>query len=120
MATLRNVYTSILQPRNAFLVILGDPPILPRRANFCLLHPPNCYASTTNTDANQHLAPLASEFTGVAYVEIFHLFCDGTQCVPQVPGTTTFAFFDNSHLTAAGGLYLWPFLCSAFESAGFM
>ena len=32
-------------------------------------------------------------------------------CGAVVPGTSTFAYFDNGHLTAAGSMYLWPYLC---------
>ena len=121
IALLRSVYTTILQPRGANLVIMGDPPRLPRWAIYCLNAVANCYTSSvTNTDQNAMLAPLANEFPGVLYVEIFHLFCDSQRCMAQVPGTSTFAFFDDSHLTTAGGLYLWPYLCAAFQAAGFI
>lgn len=115
---LRNLYVSVLQPRNAYLVIVGDPPRLPTHAIYCLQNPANCYASTTNNDQNAQLAPLASEFTGVIYIEIHSLFCNSANCLPQIPGTNTFAFFDDSHLTEAGGLYLWPYFCAAFLNAG--
>lgn len=119
-AYLRNLYTTVLQPRNARLVIMGDPPRLPVWAIYCLQAPSNCYAGTANNDQNRMLAPVADEFAGVLYVEIHDLFCDSNNCMAQVPGTTTYAFFDDSHLTEAGGLYLWPYICSALESAGFI
>jgi hypothetical protein len=120
IALLRDLYTTILQPRGCNLVIMGDPPTLPMYAIRCLYLPSNCYASTTNTDQNALLAPLAQESTGIAYIEIHSLFCDSSRCMGQVPGTSTWAYFDDSHLTVSGGLYLWPYLCDAFEAAGFM
>jgi len=119
-ALLRNLYTTILQPRGAHLVIMGDPPRLPTYAVRCLYQPANCHSSTTNNDQNAQLASLTSESPGMLYVEIHHLFCNSANCEGQVPGTTTWAFFDNSHLTTSGGLYLWPYLCAAFEAAGFL
>ena len=117
---LRDVYQNILQPRGAKLVIMGDPPVLPRWAVYCLQNVQNCYTSTANTDQNAMLAPLANEFSGVIYLPIHHLFCNSQNCMAQVPGTPTFAFFDTSHLTTAGALYLWPYICSALGAAGFL
>ena len=36
-----------------------------------------------------------------------------------VPGTTTNGYMDEHHLTTEGGLYLWPYLCAAFDDWGF-
>ena len=40
------------------------------------------------------------------------LFCSGGFCGPLIPGTQTMGYADNSHLTRAGSLYMWPFLCT--------
>ena len=117
---LQDLYMNVLRPRGAKLVIMGDPPRLPMHAVRCLYNPSNCYASTTNIDQNQQLASLATNQAGILYLEIHGLFCDSSNCYGQVPGTSTWAFFDNSHLTLAGGLYLWPYICSWLEQAGFM
>lgn len=119
-ALLRSLFTTVLQPRGAHLVIMGDPPRLPMYAVRCLYAPQNCHASTTNTDQNAQVASLESESTSILYMPIHDLFCTSSHCQGQVPGTTTWAFFDDSHLTQAGGLYIWPYLCAAFEMAGFL
>ena len=110
----------VLQPRGARLVIMGDPPRLPMHATRCLYQPTNCYTTTANSDQNAQLAPLATSHTGILYVAIHNLFCNSANCMGQIPGTTTWAFFDSTHLTQAGALYLWPYLCSALELAGFL
>jgi len=119
-ALLRTLYQNVLQPRGANMVIVGDPPILPMHAVRCLYAPQNCYASLTNNDQNAQLASLATESTGILYMPIHHLFCDSSNCKGQVPGTSTWAYFDASHLTTSGSLYLWPYFCSALEAAGFL
>ena len=120
IAFLRTVYTTQLQPSGANMVIMGDPPRLPVRAYYCLSAQSNCHLPTANTDTNRLLAPLANEFSGILYMEIWGLFCDSNNCMATVPGTSTFAYFDRDHLTVAGGLYLWPYLCAAFQNAGFL
>ena len=47
----------------------------------------------------------------MSYVPIRDLLCTADACGAVVPGTSTFAYFDNGHLTAAGSMYLWPYLC---------
>ena len=121
MNLLRQLYTSILQPRGAKLVIVGDPAWLSRWARWCIYAPQNCYSPTTVVDSNVLLAPLADEFPGnVLYISIWNLFCTTNHCQGQVPGTTTWAYFDNNHLTRAGGEYLGPYFCSALSAAGFL
>ena len=66
---LRNLYTSVLQPRGANLVIMGDPPRLPSWAVYCLNNPSNCYTSTANNDQNQYLASVANEFLCSSYLQ---------------------------------------------------
>ena len=64
---------------------------------------------------------------GTYFMPIFHLFCseDLSRCGASVPGsgadtTTTMAFHDEQHLSSAGALHLWPFLCDFFASNGLL
>ena len=118
--TLRDLYVNVLQPRGANLVMVGDPPQLSTWAAYCLQAPINCRTGSWENDANLALQPLANEFTGVTYISIWGLFCDANYCYPQVPGTTTWAYWDNSHLTRGGSLYLWPYIGAHLEAAGFV
>lgn len=117
---LESLYTSVLQPRGAHLVIMGDPPKLSNRAYYCLMNTANCYVGKFNNDQNKQVGQLANDYSGVHYFEIFDLFCDNKWCMPNVPGTNTFAYFDDSHLTTAGSLYLWPYFCAFFMQAGIL
>eukprot|EP00966_Prymnesium_polylepis_P197515 4577038-Prymnesium_polylepis.1 len=57
-------------------------------------------------------------------MKIAHLFCEpgsgAKRCGAFVPGTSTLAFHDTGHLSSAGSLYLWPFLCDFFSSNGLL
>ena len=109
--------------RGARVILPGDVPILPHWATYCI---PTRWSSdalsrcTTprldalewlNWDATRELKALAHSVAHVSYVPIHELFCDNDTCGAVVPGTSTFAYFDNAHLTTAGAEYLWPFLC---------
>ena len=106
---------------NTSLVIMGDPPMLPQEGALCLTQPSNCVRKKAN-----ELAPvedayraLSRESPSIHFFQPHDLFCTVTQCQAQVPGTTTFAYVDVHHLTTAGSMYLWPYLCSWFEGAAF-
>ena len=42
------------------------------------------------------------------------------RCDANVPGTTTLAYHDKDHLTSAGALYLWPYICAFFQEHGLL
>ena len=63
-------------------------------------------------------ARFASQHAHVAYMPLSELYCEASRCRATIPGTNTFWAFDEHHFTAAGGMYLWPFVCDFFASHG--
>lgn len=61
---------------------------------------------------------MAANNPDVHFFDPFPLFCPGETCTAHIPGTREPAFIDISHLTDAGSLYLWPFLCDFFRTLG--
>jgi len=48
------------------------------------------------------------------------LFCHGDICMPFIPGSNVMAYQDPHHLTAAGSLYVAPFLCEFLKKHGLL
>jgi len=64
---------------------------------------------------------VASVFTSkpnTHLISIYKLLCQDDQCLPQVPGTGVLAFNDGLHMSYAGSLYFWPFVCAALKQKG--
>ena len=125
-AFLRAFHHDVLAPVGGRLVLMGDAPVLERMAVYCLNNPRLCEVGSDwaptwwkGAMARKDAAwrQLADESPTVHYFRIHDLFCAEGRCGAVVPGTPTFAFFDTTHLTRAGGLYLWPFLCSWLREA---
>ena len=68
--------------------------------------------------------PFANEFGNVHFYSMQAAFCTSTdahgRCGAVVPGTTTMAYHDNTHMTRGGATYLAPYLCSAFHGFGLL
>jgi hypothetical protein len=119
---------AVVKSKGAKLVLLGDVPYLPSLGEFCVgPRARACQFEWPGSDQDLHkddgaynrLAADDSTF----YMPVYQNFCDTSAqqvCNAQVPGTTTLAFFDEQHLTTAGAVYLWPFLCSFFADAGLL
>ena len=118
----------LVKRKGAKLVLIGDTPSLPYMGSYCVpsTFAPNaadrCATSWAGQTITDHVAleQLARDDEDTFFMPIFHLFCnaDLTRCDANVPGTTTLAFHDKQHLTSAGALYLWPYLCSFFHDHG--
>jgi len=124
----RNVVVPILSAAGASLVIMGDPPMTKNSISYCTpsVFKPDAFkgcetafAPEANWDQNQEFKVLTTETDNVFYFDIYEHFCTDAVCGIVVPGTTTFAYIDNSHLTTMGGLYLWPYFCAFFRARGF-
>ena len=110
-----------LRTAHARVLIMSDVGTLPNWATYCI---PNrwspealsrCVALPAygwrESSPSAELIALAATLEHVSYVPIRDLLCTADACGAIVPGTSTFAYFDNGHLTAAGSMYLWPYLC---------
>jgi len=110
-----------LRTAHARVLIMGEIGTLPNWATYCI---PNRWSSDAlsrcvtpraygwrESSPSAELIALAATLEHVSYVPIRDLLCTADACGAVVPGTSTFAYFDNGHLTAAGSMYLWPYLC---------
>ena len=123
----------------AKLVLVSDVPGLPTLGEYCVPSPWSPDAGSRCRfrwqGSGQALALGRDEATfhrmaadnSTFYMPIYQYLCDGPLdgsaeqiCGANVPGTSTLAFFDEQHLTTAGALYLWPYLCSFFVDAGLL
>jgi hypothetical protein len=131
MEFLRNVQLMV-QGKGAKLVIIGDVMGLPAEADYCIpseMSPDagdRCKVQTTPQEVDalaDHVSgrELAQE-EGTFFMPIVSHFCDEdlTSCGAIIPGTETMAYHDDEHLSTAGALYLWPFLCDFFSSNGLL
>ena len=125
-------YQSFLHPltssRGANLLLIGD---TPKIAEVPWLCPPEwkcqtAYASIAASGAVQREVEakrFAYRHTDVFFLSTWDLFCDtagggARSCGSLVPGTAFRSRWDNTHLNRAGSMYLWPYLCAAFEDRG--
>ena len=131
MEFLRNLQLMV-HGKGAKLVIIGDAFGLPVEADYCIpseLSPNAGDRCTTQTSPEavdalvDHVAgrELAQE-EGTFFMPIVPYFCDEglTSCGAMVPGSETMAYVDDEHLSTAGALYLWPFLCDFFSNNGLL
>eukprot|EP00966_Prymnesium_polylepis_P287048 6630349-Prymnesium_polylepis.1 len=134
----------LVKSKGAKLVIIGDTAGLPERGSYCINSPVQPYASErcdfrwgdrgqSDIQDEPHLNRLALD-NSTFFFPVRQLLCESPnylgnapdpsqrssddRCGAYVPGTSTLAIFDRHHLTIAGALYLWPYLCSMFESNG--
>jgi hypothetical protein len=126
----------LLSSKGAKLLLIGDPPSLKSLPMVCIPTPTNPTAATRcESDYGQiyrkegwgnqrDLEDAATEFAArhpqqVFLFRLFDLYCSSTastgKCGAVVPGTRVQAYYDMRHLTLAGALYTWPFLCAAFR-----
>ena len=78
------------------------------------------------------LPPMIKRWSQQAhYVPLFRFFCDAglptddhgsaPRCAPNIPGTELRGYStDCIHISNAGSVYLWPFLCDAMEEMGIL
>ena len=110
-----------LRTAHARVLIMGEIGTLPNWATYCIPNrwspdalsrcvAPRAYGWRESSPSAELIA-LAATLEHVSYVPIRDLLCTADACGAVVPGTSTFAYFDNGHLTAAGSMYLWPYLC---------
>jgi len=108
--------------RHAKLLLLGDVTGIPSDGSECLptwLHPAWSECTTAKSQALARLDPyhsvlheMASRGGDVFFWNFAPLLCTEQICDHLVPGTNSLAFFDTNHLTEAGAIYLWPYLCA--------
>merc|ERR1712048_169549 len=116
---LRSWHT-VITARNASLVLVDDPPTLPDKGYRCVLQDEPCRIGKEL--ASKGVEPLRTvarnmlKFTDTYLFSYFDLFCNDTSCNAKVPGTDTMGMADDNHLTLAGSLYLWPYVCSFLSS----
>ena len=113
---------------NVSVILFGDVPHMPAAhlGLKCLIpgHQKECTvafesARLPGSPIKQYASELATivQYQAKAhYFDIFELFCDNISCSQFVPGTTTLATYDNSHLSVEGSLYLWPYICDFLSS----
>jgi len=125
---------AIVTSKGASLVLVGDGIELPSEPSYCIPTPfaPDAMSQCTleYNDANDFDEyELYRELAGqesTYFMELAPLMCtpiDGgprQRCDATVPGTDTISYHDTGHLSSAGSLYLWPFLCDFFASHGLL
>jgi len=112
---------NVLRPKGATLVLFGDWPA--HRKPFTKRQ---LVGTRFKRDAEaQYVQPLAARWpSAVSYVDLWPFFCDDTVsptnateeshgCGRNVPGTAVEAYYDDHHLSLAGSIFLWPYLCDA-------
>lgn len=125
---------AIVKSKGANMVILGDTPELPTRGSYCIATAMSPHAGDRCRFSWGSSMPQSAIHEELVYADFLEaepdvtfffplrqLFCDDSAeeiCDANVPGTDTLAFYDNMHLTTAGALYLWPYLCSFFSESG--
>jgi len=67
---------------------------------------------------------LARQNESVFFLSMRDLLCNSSEashavCGPNLGKTYVVAYSDGHHYNKAGSLFLWPFICSAFESFSF-
>lgn len=118
---------NVVHAKGAKLVFIGDGLRLPARGSYCITPAlrSRCTITFDPTSYSFHdetaYATLAQS-DGTYFFPIVSLFCDVAQhsCGAQIPGTDTLAYYDDQHLSSAGALYLWPYLCSFLSDSGLL
>jgi len=102
--------------RNVTLVVFDDVPQLPGYPGICAGsgNVSACTGTEVASRAALKLRPdiLGLNLTTAKFMNLHRLFCAQGYCGPMVPGTQTYAYMDDNHLSVAGSLYLAPFICS--------
>jgi hypothetical protein len=110
--------------KGAKLVLLGDVPVIGEKAHICAASTVlerRCeieWAAVQEQHAREKAVyTQLAQHPSTTYIPLDHLMCgdNGRACDAFIPGTGTFAYSDDNHLTPEGSIYLWPFLCAAFE-----
>lgn len=66
------------------------------------------------------LGRLAAQHPGTVYVfDQLDLWLVGGRGSHLVPGTLATGYLDTDHLSTWGSMYLWPYVCAAFDEWGF-
>ena len=121
---------AMVRAKGAQLVLLGDTLQLPEEGWRCAANAAmarSCELTTGQAHAQLErersvYTDLARDDPGTHYFALDELMCDagsGT-CGAFVPGTSTLAYSDKDHLTIAGALYLWPFICAFLTDNGLL
>merc|ERR1712070_671112 len=109
--------------KGASLVLLGDTVTMPRAGKYCINVPQVCEVRQKLQAARkeEQVYSQLAQVDGTYYLPLYDLMCaaDGT-CGAFVPGTTTLAYWDYSHVTLAAALYVWPFICTFFRENGLL
>lgn len=120
-----STFIAELRSHGSSLVLISDWPEL--RYSYCDRQATQSRCRTTLQAPGPFIAraqELAAANNNVYYFEDSRwLFCssavDGEgQCGGLVPGTVLPSYSDKDHLTYAGGIMFWPFLCSRLEEWG--
>lgn len=114
--------------RGAKLVLLGDVPTIPALGKRCAMSSAaeaECEISWSEVQATQHAGEyevyeMLAQTPGTYYLRLDSLMCAGGLCDAFIPGTSTFAYGDDNHLTTEASIYLWPWLCAFFQDSGLL
>jgi len=123
LRSLQHLVTS----RGAKLVLIGDVGTIPGRGSRCALSSAAeaaCEISWSEVvEQNQREHAVYTELAKTPdtyYFKMDHLLCADGMCDAFIPGTSTFAYSDDNHVSTEGAIYLWPFLCAFFEESGLL
>ncbi len=131
---LRTVRDTIVGPRDAHLVLLGDVPMLSLSAQHCAPQLPFESRRQCDSHAGDHTGhramgeqfeALASEPAGsgragrVVHCPLFERFCTH-ECTAFIPGSneSMLAYVDADHLSTDGARFAWPAICACLRSHG--
>ena len=140
LAFLKQTIIPMVAERGAKLVLMVDSPYLarPNGGNTCI--PPNNIQRCifTEQDIRNHkmqrwqnphatlydyidrFNTLHEEYPDTVFVfNQLELWMANGRGSNLIPGTMTNGFMDWEHLVPEGALYLWPYLCAAFNEWGF-
>jgi len=120
-----STFIPILRIHGTSLVLILDWPEL--RYSYCATQPQKsqCFATLHAPGSSIARAQTLAAANNDVYLfeDSRWLFCSSAvaghdQCGGLVPGTALFSYSDKDHLSYAGGIMFWPFICSRLEEWG--
>jgi len=117
------ILTRLIESRDATLLLIGEPVILPRAGVLCMMSwktSQDCTPSVRDEELKRKPlttahAALHARNRRVVAISYWRLFCGNSSCGAFIPGTQVLGMFDNSHLTTQGSVFLWAFFCTVIS-----
>jgi hypothetical protein len=127
----RDLLQDVVEPRGAKLVVLGDWPFFMSGGDGNLpIGAPHLQEATVYLQAEMQksIEPMVANNPNVTYLSLMPLFCrpgtvlsnDATllphgTCSWAIPGTNFNAYHNAQHISTAGAIYMWPYMCDAVD-----